>query len=464
MRQPETAAAASTPWLALAIGSLVTAGSFALFLVVARVPPFSTWLASPDFFKRCLVIHVDLSIVVWFHAYTAALFGLLPVNGTSDRLRRAGFGLAAAGVAMLLACLALPDARPILTNYVPSLDHPLFLIGIFAFFAGTGLGFLDGRLWVAREDAAVPSPIPPEARPGLRAAAIAFFLALLTFAGSALSLPAGLPVETRNELLFWGGGHVLQVVSVATMLAVWLMLLTPAAGRAPMTRRTASVLFALLVLPAFAAPLLAASGVARTAVHDGFTQMMRWGIFPVVTVFAVLCLHAARKVGWTTGPVLAFLASVLLTSVGFVLGALIRGSTTMVPAHYHASIGAVTVALMAVTYQLFEFHGLPQPSAFFRRVQRWQPLVFGAGQTVFAAGFALAGAHGMARKTYAAEQHIRTTAETFGLVVMGVGGLVAIAGGLLFLGWVFTARWTRTPSSTGRTAWQNHESLTPFRR
>ncbi len=463
MRKP-AAAEPSTPWLALAISSLCTAGAFALFLVVARVPPFSTWLASADFFKRCLVIHVDLSIVVWFHAYTAALFGLLPSKRTSARVRGVGFGLAAAGVAMLLACLALPDARPILTNYVPSLDHPLFLAGIGAFFAGTGLGFLDGRLWVVHEDDAAPSPVPPEARPGLRAAAIAFLLALLTFAGSALSLPPGLPVETRNELLFWGGGHMLQVVSVATMLSVWLMLLTPALGRAPMSRRTAAVLFALLVLPAFGAPLLAASGAANTAVHDGFTQLMRWGIFPVVTVFAVLCLRAVRKADCTRGPVLAFLASVLLTAVGFVLGAMIRGSTTMVPAHYHASIGAVTVSLMAITYPLFEAYGLPQPSAFFRRVQRWQPLVFGAGQTVFAAGFALAGAHGMARKTYAGEQHIRTAAETLGLVVMGVGGLVAIAGGLLFLGWVFAARWTRTPSTPGRTAWQSIESLTPFRR
>jgi hypothetical protein len=52
---------------------------------------------------------------------------------------------------------------------------------------------------------------------------------------------------------------------------------------------------------------------------------------------------------------------------------------------------------------------------------------------LFAAGFALAGAHGMGRKLYGAEQATRGVAESVGLVVMGVGGFVAVAGGVLFL-------------------------------
>lgn len=59
---------------------------------------------------------------------------------------------------------------------------------------------------------------------------------------------------------------------------------------------------------------------------------------------------------------------------------------------------------------------------------------------VFAAGFALAGAHGMGRKIYGAEQAARGTAETLGLGMMGVGGFAAIAGGIMFLG-VAGAAW-----------------------
>jgi hypothetical protein len=39
----------------------------------------------------------------------------------------------------------------------------------------------------------------------------------------------------------------------------------------------------------------------------------------------------------------------------------------------------------------------------------------------------------MGRKLYGAEQATRTLAESIGLAVMGVGGFVAVAGGVVFL-------------------------------
>ena len=64
------------------------------------------------------------------------------------------------------------------------------------------------------------------------------------------------------------------------------------------------------------------------------------------------------------------------------------------------------------------------------------------GQGVFAIGFALAGAHGMGRKLYGAEQNARSVWQQLGLAVMGFGGLVAIIAGLLFLAIVVSA-WLR---------------------
>ena len=58
---------------------------------------------------------------------------------------------------------------------------------------------------------------------------------------------------------------------------------------------------------------------------------------------------------------------------------------------------------------------------------------FGIGQAVFALGFAIGGAYGLGRKTYAAEQHVRTLGEQIGLGVMGLGGLAAAAAGVWFL-------------------------------
>ena len=432
-------------WLALAVGSLVLAGCFALFLIVGRMPPFSGWVTDPGFFKRCLVVHVDLSLVVWFYAFLAALFALLPARSRLRGLGTAGYVVALIGVALLASGIFLPGVKPVLSNYVPALDHPAFMVGLTLFLVGVGLSFVDARLLPGHELPHAALALPEEARPGLRAAAVAYVLALLTFAGAAITLPRGLPPEGRYELLFWGGGHVLQFASEAAMLAVWLVLLTPVLGGSPVSRRAAAVLFAWLVAPVFVAPLLALSGVQQGAVHGAFTQLMRWGIFPPVLVFLALCLRALlrarreRRLALGDPRLYAFWASAGLAVSGFVLGALIQGSNTMVPAHYHASIGAVTAAFMGVTVPILDALGCPAATPALRRASRWQPALFGAGQLVFAIGFGLAGAQGMARKTYGAEQHIRTPAEWLGLVVMGLGGLVAVAAGVLFLTYVVRA-------------------------
>src|SRR5689334_7496967 len=60
--------------LALAIGSLLLAGCFSLLLIVGRMPVFSAWVSDPLFFKRCLVRHVELALVVWFFSFAAGLY------------------------------------------------------------------------------------------------------------------------------------------------------------------------------------------------------------------------------------------------------------------------------------------------------------------------------------------------------------------------------------------------------
>ncbi|MBI5494497.1 MAG: hypothetical protein HY904_05675 [Deltaproteobacteria bacterium] len=441
-------------WLVVAVGSLVVAGSVALALVVARLPFLAPWMPSPQFFKRALVVHVDLSILVWFYAFLAALFSMLPARSAVPRRGAAGPGIAVAGITLMIATALVPDVQPVLCNYVPALDHGAFLVGLAAFFGGVAWTLLDERLLPWREPPAPGGLVPDAAVPGLRTAALAFLLALLTVGGAASSLPAGLPAQGRFELLFWGGGHVLQIASVAAMLSVWLMLLTPALGRSPLPRRVAAALFGLLLLPALAAPVLALQGVQRGEVHEAFTQFMRWGIFPVVLAFLAACLQAllravrAGQVRMRDPRVLGFCASAALTVVGFLLGALIRGSTTMVPAHYHASIGAVTAGFMTITWPMLRALGAPVPSGRLQRLSVVQPLWFGAGQLVFALGFALAGAEGMARKAYGAEQHVRTALEWTGLVVMGAGGLVAITGGVLFLALFTLTVFRRRAAST----------------
>lgn len=451
---PERSAARQ--WLGLALGVLLAAGLCALAVVIGRMPPFDRFVTDPLFFKRCLVAHVNFALIAWFYSFTSALLFLLPGAAPSSPVARFSPVVAGAGVLLMIAGAAAPGAQPVLSNYIPTIDHGLFQAGQLAFGVAVVLSLLDPRLLRGGSDAG--AEVPAAAAAGLRTAAAGLLLAALTFVVSWLHQTPGLATDAHYELLFWGLGHVLQLVIVLVMLSVWILLLTPILGEAPMSVTAARSLFASLLVPWLISPFLSLEGTWSPAYRTGHTNLMQWGIFPFVGIFLALCGGAIVR-AWRSGRIdarsladprmAAFLVSAGLTVAGFVLGAVIRGSTTMVPAHYHASVGAVTVAFMAVTPRLLGALGSGVGNARVRRLAGLQPLLYGAGMALFAAGFALAGAHGMGRKAYGAEQAARTWAESVGLTVMGLGGFVAAAGGIVFLG-ITAWAWRRGSSVTGR--------------
>ncbi len=441
--------AAARGWFAFGVGSLVLAGLLSLLLVVGRLP-FLGWLfTDPLFFKRALVVHVDLAIVIWFQAGTLAYLAWAVGACVPRGLTVASVVLAALGIAGLLAGAVMPGAQPVLANYVPVVDHPVFLAGLVAWFAGSGLYFAGALAVPAGPSAALPD----DALVALRASAAAHLIALATFAAAWRSTLPGLPAIGYYELVAWGGGHVMQVGNVALMIGLWLFLLRRWSGQSVLTPAAVRWLFAALVLPQAVMPVLAWGGTSRPAYSEIATQLMRWTIFPVVLIVLGLgvrqvVLHWADRPAEGRWRLVGLAGSALLTVLGFVLGAFIRGSSTLVPGHYHCAIGAVTLALMTPAYD-FSRESAPRAAGPSPRLIRWQLVLFGAGQAVFGLGFALAGAFGLGRKQYGVEQHVRSLGEYLGLGVMGLGGLVAVAGGLLFLAVMLRglAAWRARPSS-----------------
>jgi cytochrome c oxidase subunit 1 len=420
-------------WFFLAIGSLVLAGLLSLTLVIGRLP-FLGWLfTDPLFFKRALVVHVDLAIVVWFQAGTLAFLGLAFGPRLHRGVTAAALTLATTGVAGLLVGAVMPGALPVLSNYVPVIDHPIFFGGLVCWFAGAGLFFALALVTPARTDA---KAMAPDAVLALRASAAANLVAFATFVGAWLTTPAA-AAAVHYELVFWGGGHVLQAANAAAMLALWLHLLHRWTGHAVLTPAVAAALVVALVLPQLVMPPLAFGGTTATGYFSMATHLMRWTIFPVVlVVLSAAAAHVWRRraeLDWSDYRLAGLAGSATLTVLGFILGALIRSSSTLVPGHYHCAIGAVTIALMTAAYGFSATvspAGAPAPSI---RRARLQLVLFGGGQAVFGLGFALAGAYGLGRKQYGVEQHVRSLGEYLGLSVMGLGGLVAVASGILFL-------------------------------
>jgi cytochrome c oxidase subunit I len=448
-------------WLLVSLGSLLVSGLFAALLVAGRTPVLDQLLGSPIFFRRALVVHVNLALLVWFHAFAIALLHLVAPKRRAPRRWPAMLG--AAGVTLLIIATVAPGT-PILSNYIPVIAHPVFFIGLGVTATGLVAAFAGWWRWGA--GASVPSTDSAAVRIAIAVSAMVFLVAISTFGISLVRTPAGMVEQSYFEALFWGGGHVLQIANVAAMMAVWLLLLERLIGRPPVSATLAVVAFGFLLLAALTGPLLAATGTTSALYRQGFTLQMQWGIFPATTVVLVACIVAvvrAVRAGRlrTWDPVfLAIVASASMTVLGFVLGALIRGSTTLTPAHYHASIGAVTVAFMAVTPLLLVRTGMARASR--RRGLSVAPVVFAFGQTIFALGFALAGWAGAGRKAYASDQVVHSAMEVAGLLVMALGGLGAMGGGALFLWGVLALLFSRAavvPTTRGATPWQVSEGI-----
>lgn len=427
----------SFAWMGLAVASILVAGALALVLVVGRAPGLNTVIKDPTLVKRCLVVHVDLALGVWFYAFLSALFALTP--GRIRVTNVIGFAMAVVGVLLFVGSIFDVSATPVLSNYVPALDSNVFMIGIALFAGGVGLGFLSPSLFGLGKSLTAPD-VSPAAAIGLRMSALIYLLAMPTFAAGWFHAQGDIPVDQKFEMAFWAGGHVLQFANEAAMCSVWLMILDRMLGRPVLSRTVTGILFLIHALPPIFAPGLAMMNAPR----DTFTMMMQFGIWPVPSIIMLASIFAIAKGrgrissrDFKSPAFVGFVTSVVMTLIGYGMGASIAfvdRETTLIPAHYHIAIGAVTAAYMGVSFSMLQKSGWKMPSEKLRRLAVWQPFLFGLGQTIFGFGLGIAGTLGsQERKVYGHEQHVRSGGELFGLSVMGIGGIIALAGGILFL-------------------------------
>jgi heme/copper-type cytochrome/quinol oxidase subunit 1 len=71
------------------------------------------------------------------------------------------------------------------------------------------------------------------------------------------------------------------------------------------------------------------------------------------------------------------------------------------------------------------------------RLAVWQPYVYGIGQLLHITGLVWSGGYGVQRKVGGAEQVLTSVEQIAGMALMGIGGLIAVIGGVLFLVVVF---------------------------
>jgi heme/copper-type cytochrome/quinol oxidase subunit 1 len=126
----------------------------------------------------------------------------------------------------------------------------------------------------------------------------------------------------------------------------------------------------------------------------------------------------------------ALLSSIALFCFGGLIGFTIAGSNVKIPAHYHGCIVGVTLALMGLVYHLLPRLGYGKPS---RKWATFSSYCYAAGQAMHIGGLMWSGGYGVQRKVAGAEQALRGTQEIVAMGIMGLGGLIAIIGGLVFV-------------------------------
>ena len=77
----------TTGWLLLGLSALVIGGLYTILVVLSRTPFFQEIIPWVDFFRTALVVHVNLTVLVWFLAFAGVLWSTpirraaLPVAG-----------------------------------------------------------------------------------------------------------------------------------------------------------------------------------------------------------------------------------------------------------------------------------------------------------------------------------------------------------------------------------------------
>lgn len=470
-------------WLLTAIASLAVAGIFSLPPVILRGSAFEGYFQDIQYvFDVALIIHVNLSVLVWLLAMAALVWTFIAVkkHQFSWSLAVMSF-LSMIGIILMIASGFVENASPLKNNYIPVLDNPLFFQGLVCFGFGITMYALIAIVRGIFLSSVMKNPVPcpvcflPSTllrliksnqtedekqnpatlylRIGAYSSALILFISIVCFILSFLQLPIENYLEDRlhyYELLFWGGGHILQFLYTQILMTAWFYLIISMGYKhskaIKVTLITILLLNVICVIPIPFLKLLQYYDPApnleiffylflhaeSSEYYGQFTQHMRYyaGIAPslagLFTIMAAFCLTKEQKAEHR--PVrYALIISVLLFLYGGFLGFLIIGYNATIPAHYHGSIVGTSIGMIALCYYLMPKVGLGEIKG---KLATAQPLCYGIGQVLHVTGLAWMGGYGALRKDAASSADIDTV---IGKIMFFSGGAIAIIGGMLFI-------------------------------
>ena len=287
------------------------------------------------------------------------------------------------------------------------------------------------------------------------------------------------------RLLFWGLGHGAQQINLAAMVGIWYALASLTVGAKPINEglsRFAFLLYILFINMGAMHHILVDPGLG------GWVRSVNASYFIYAAVLGSM-IHAftipasievaQRKKGFTAGlfgwlknapwkePGFSslVLSMAMFGILGGISGVIMGGpqlnmlahNTLTVPAHFHMTVVAgTTLAFMGLTYYVVPL--VFRRELFLAPLAKIQPWLYGAGMLIFGLGMGFAGhLGGLPRRHFdiefdgapLANDVFQTGSIDLYLALMGIGALLAVVGGALYIiiaaGTVFLAKRSDTP-------------------
>lgn len=459
-----------------AVLTLAVGGLMALLVALTRWP--SIHFLSLTNYYRFLTAHGLDALLAWIIFFEIGLvhFASSALLGTRSYAPWAGwlgFALMLIGGALINVIVIIGKADVLFTSYAPLKADPLYYLGVILFAVGALIGFIlfFVNVLLSKRDGAYKRSMPLGAF-GIGAASI---IGVLTLAhGAGIFLPTFLwSMDMLNyinpsayRLVFWALGHSSQQINVCAMVTVWYMTSAFVVGGKPVNEklsRTAFVLYILFINLASEHHLLVDPVLSNWHKIVNTSYMMHLAVLAsMIHAFAIPASIevALRKQGYTQGlfewlkkapwgnPAFSATAIsiVLFGFLGGITGvifgteqfAIIRHNTFAITGHFHGTVVAgTTVAFMGFTYLLIPY--------IFQRELIWkgwasiQPYLYGIGVAMLSIGMMSAGIFGVPRRHYditfsgALFTHTFDPSVDIFLSLMGVGAILAVAGGILYV-------------------------------
>jgi cytochrome c oxidase subunit 1 len=461
----------------MAVVCLVLGGIAALLIALTRWQAIH--LLDAVWFYRLLTLHGIDMLVAWivFFEMAGLHFGstvLLNARHAAPKLAWLGFILMTVG-GLMANFVVLFDTNSIVTftAYVPMKAHPLFYLSYILFAVGALIAVITFfiNLVAAKREGRIEGSLPLVVF-GLMTAAILATYTLLE--GAAAIVPAffwslGLmdldPGIYRN--FFWGFGHPAQQVNLAAMVAIWYALAQMTVGIRPVNEkfsRLAFILYLFFINLGSAHHLLVDPGLSFgwKAVNTSYAMylavlgsMMHAFSIPAAMEIALRAKGYRKGLfGWLrNGPWnepgfgALVMSMILFGWIGGVTGVtigteqinMLAHNTLRLPGHFHATVvGGTTTAFMGFTYYVIPL--IFRKELKLKKWAIWQPYVFGGGTALVSLGMITSGLQGVSRRnwdiTFAG---VVPGTVDLTLAIFGIGALVAVVGGIMYVTVVLTS-------------------------